>query len=229
MATEPSESAVENSGPDVDEDPASDRAPSRRLSADQRREVILEAARRVFLQSGLGGARTRDIAEAAGVNEALLYRHFESKEEMFEAAVADKLEQLVGEAVARAQVGLPYDAEGLTQRMRTGAFIRELLEVMHEVAPLLGVVLFSDGDRGVEFYRERLSPAIGVLADIVERSKPTWQHRDFDAELVTTAVIGMCFGLALDRRFGDAQVDLDEDARQLTDVIFEGLLTHPSD
>ena len=40
----------------------------KRLSADARREQILDAARGVFLDAGYAGARTQDIATAAGVN-----------------------------------------------------------------------------------------------------------------------------------------------------------------
>jgi AcrR family transcriptional regulator len=44
------------------------------------RELILEAAMRVFAEVGSRGATTRKIAEAAGVNEVTLFRHFGSKE-----------------------------------------------------------------------------------------------------------------------------------------------------
>ncbi|MCG8368607.1 MAG: TetR/AcrR family transcriptional regulator, partial [Pseudanabaenales cyanobacterium] len=40
---------------------------------------ILQAARRLFAQRGYGGSTTRDLAEAAGVAEGTLFRHFESK------------------------------------------------------------------------------------------------------------------------------------------------------
>ena len=72
-----------------------------RLTADARREQIIEAAREVFARSGRAGARTRDLAEAAGINEALLYRHFDSKEDLYEAAVAAPLEQAVATLVER--------------------------------------------------------------------------------------------------------------------------------
>ena len=57
----------------------------RRLSAEERREAILQAALTVFSHKGFNGATTKDIAAEAGVSEALLYRHFPSKEELHEA------------------------------------------------------------------------------------------------------------------------------------------------
>jgi len=58
-----------------------------RLTKEERRRQIIEAAARVFAEKGMLGTRTREIAEAAGVNEALLYKHFESKEELFAEAI----------------------------------------------------------------------------------------------------------------------------------------------
>lgn len=51
------------------------------------RARILDAALREFSANGLAGARTEHIASAAGVNKALLYYYFESKEKLYQAAL----------------------------------------------------------------------------------------------------------------------------------------------
>src|SRR5438445_11865710 len=56
-----------------------------RLPAEERRQSIVDAVRGVFADKGFDGTTTRDLAKAAGVSEALLYRHFPSKEAMYEA------------------------------------------------------------------------------------------------------------------------------------------------
>lgn len=58
---------------------------SPRLSAEDRRSAILDAAIPIFATMGLNGARTGDIARAAGISEALLYKHFASKDELYAA------------------------------------------------------------------------------------------------------------------------------------------------
>lgn len=58
-----------------------------RLSAAERRQAILEVARRVFGAGGYHQATTREIAGAAGVSEALLYQHFPSKRRLFEELI----------------------------------------------------------------------------------------------------------------------------------------------
>lgn len=52
------------------------------------REALLEAAIKVFGESGVRGATTRRIAQEAGVNEVTLFRHFHSKDDLIEAALA---------------------------------------------------------------------------------------------------------------------------------------------
>ena len=57
-------------------------------------ELILDAAEAVFADSGFDGATTRAIAEAAGVNPALIHYHFKSKEQLFEAVFARRSEEI---------------------------------------------------------------------------------------------------------------------------------------
>lgn len=52
---------------------------------DNTEEKILEAAKSVFLNKGMDGARMQEIADEAGINKALLHYYFRSKERLFEA------------------------------------------------------------------------------------------------------------------------------------------------
>ena len=56
-----------------------------RLSAEARKEAIVEAVQDVFAAKGFDGTTTRELAKAAGVSEALLYKHFPSKESLYAA------------------------------------------------------------------------------------------------------------------------------------------------
>jgi AcrR family transcriptional regulator len=63
---------------------------STRISGEQRRERIIDAAIDLFSASGFAGTTTRRLAEAAGVSEAALYLHFETKEALYEAIIRRK-------------------------------------------------------------------------------------------------------------------------------------------
>lgn len=54
-----------------------------RMSSEERRSQILDAAASVFVRRGGRNATTREIAAEAGVSEAILYRHFAGKEDLF--------------------------------------------------------------------------------------------------------------------------------------------------
>src|SRR5437762_12822796 len=57
-------------------------------------EKIKRAARLVFTRKGYAATRTRDIAEAAGINLALLNYYFRSKEKLFELVMMEKVQKL---------------------------------------------------------------------------------------------------------------------------------------
>ena len=57
-------------------------------------EKIKEAARQIFQQKGFAGTRTRDIAEAAGINLALLNYYYRSKEKLFSIIMEESLREL---------------------------------------------------------------------------------------------------------------------------------------
>jgi AcrR family transcriptional regulator len=56
-----------------------------KLSREERREAIVKAVRGVFAEKGFHGTTTRELAEAAGVSEALLFKHFPNKEALYSA------------------------------------------------------------------------------------------------------------------------------------------------
>ena len=61
--------------------------PESRLEGDARRAQIVEIARRLFAAAGYRPTTTRQLARAAGVSDALMYRHFTSKDDVLRAVV----------------------------------------------------------------------------------------------------------------------------------------------
>ena len=62
-------------------------APSKRLTAEARRQAVLDTACRVFSRSSYRGATTAEIAREAGISEPILYRHFGSKRDLYLACL----------------------------------------------------------------------------------------------------------------------------------------------
>jgi len=72
---------------------------SRQESANTR-AAILRAAEAVFARDGLAGARTAAIAQKAGVNKAMLYYYFKSKEALYEAVIEEHFSEFSRQSVA---------------------------------------------------------------------------------------------------------------------------------
>lgn len=62
-----------------------------RLSGKNRRAQIIDVALTLFAEKGFAGTRTREIAEAAGVSETLIFQHFKTKDDLIRAALAELL------------------------------------------------------------------------------------------------------------------------------------------
>jgi AcrR family transcriptional regulator len=60
---------------------------TQRLSAEKRRKTIIDVAKRLFAQNGFHGVSIDEIVKEVGVSPAILYRHFSSKEELYESVL----------------------------------------------------------------------------------------------------------------------------------------------
>jgi AcrR family transcriptional regulator len=190
-------------------------------SSELRREQIAAAARGVFAVRGLAGARTREIAKAANVTETVLYRHFSSKEEVFEAAVLAPLERLASDLL-RLTAGFARADAG--KRLELSEHVHEEIRgVVEEITPLLGIALFSGGAAGREFYRARLAPVLDVTVDAIRQAMSPRQQRVMEPRTLLLTIVGMYFGLSLDALFAEEPIDAPRAAHQLTHVVAFGL------
>ena len=137
-----------------------------RLTADDRRLRILAAAREVLVQRGIHGARTRDLAEAAGVSEALLFRHFPTKLHLVRAivdagGVGEQIERM--ESLAR-QEG---PREGLT------SLARHFLTRLRDDPDTFRLVFFAvmeTPELAHEFYSRYISRILGLETVLFQRA-----------------------------------------------------------
>jgi AcrR family transcriptional regulator len=69
-----------------------------RLSGPERRAAVITAVREVFALKGFHGTTTRALAEAAGVSEALLFKHFPTKDDLYAAVLQSVIDDELGGA-----------------------------------------------------------------------------------------------------------------------------------
>lgn len=193
-----------------------------RLTAEQRRGQILEVARAEFLVNGFSGARIQSVADAAGVNSALLYKHFQSKEELFEEAIMAPVHELLSARIEAVRA-LPPDPGGAAQRESTREFLTALVQMFVESVGALGVILFGKHDHARRFYASHISPLIDAAVDATTMNLDRWDHRDFDVEMAVQSMFGTAFWLALDRSMRDGNDDLSRQIDAIIDITFDGI------
>lgn len=207
---------------DVAEAPARPKR-RQRLAAPERRAQILKAAQRVFIRSGLGGSRTRELAQEAGVNEATLFTHFKTKEELFDAAVVEPLERLVEKEMSIDRSYRSATSRDEQQRLNIEAHQR-LLDTIREIYPLLMTALFSDSERGRQFYRDHLYPWFQSLAPSIRESYDGHRRNtSLDPQVLSMIGVGAYLALVMDHNFRDADIDAEKMTRTVSTLFASGV------
>ncbi len=173
---------------------------ARRLTAEERRRSILEAARTSFGDTGdMNGTTMRTIADRAGISEGVIYRHFESKDQLFYEAVVEPLREAVDrlvEATADLESQFPLPAERQLESLAD--VYEQLTSMLAEVLPLLGLVLFGDPEVAQRFYREHFAVAMDRLAAAWRDVEERYGVEVGLTPISTRAVIGTALILALE-------------------------------
>ena len=113
----------------------------------------------------VNGTTIKTIAERGGISEGVIYRHFESKDQLFLEAVVEPLREAVDALVAVSEIidrDEPLTPERQIETM--DGLYRQLVSTLEEVLPLLGLVLFGDPRVARRFYRENFATAMDRLA-----------------------------------------------------------------
>ena len=185
-----------------------------RLSADARREQILDVAIDVFGRSGYFGASMNDIAEAAGVTKPVLYQHFDSKSDLY-SALLDEVGSRMLDAIAKATA----DATDGKQQTERGflAYFRWVAHRHDEFMLLFGGSSRHDSEFSAQIRRitddaaAAIAPLISV--DIAPEHRTTLAH----------ALVGLAEG-ASRRLVGLGQsFEPDEIAREVSALAWAGL------
>jgi AcrR family transcriptional regulator len=162
----------------------------KRIAGDERREMIALAAGRLFAVNGYASTRMEDVAAAAHVTKPMVYRHFDSKKDLYLALLA------------RHEDDLPTFLEGvdLSSPGSGDELIRELLEIWLDYVRANSHawgMLFRDtsGDEEIQAFRLRVSrTARRVLAGfIAARAGPRIPPEQVEptAELITSGLAGL--------------------------------------
>src|SRR5262245_14981780 len=152
-----------------------------------KRDLILDAATRVFASRGYHGARVSDIAREAGIAYGLVYHYFRNKEEILDRIFSERWRAFV-ELVD----GIAAGAQPTSEKLRQ---IAALVLFAYRCRPDWVKVLVFEIQRTSRFSEPEQIEAVGRLfrgvARIVRMGQEAGElRRDLDADLVCLAFIG---------------------------------------
>lgn len=172
-----------------------------RMAAEDRRQQILDVAVQLFSQKGFRGTTTKEIALAAGVNEAIIFRHFATKSELYAAIIDQKANSPVMQAWQN-ELNEAMTARDDRRVFETLAF--HILEFHEHDDTAMRLLLYSalEGHELADMIvRNHMSTTQRQLGDYVKRRIADGAFRRVDPMVTVRGFLGMVIGQVLNKKF----------------------------
>jgi AcrR family transcriptional regulator len=164
---------------------------NRRLTGNVRRSQLLAVAVRVFARNGFKGTKTREIAAEAGVNEALLFRHFPTKDDLYAALLQEKADRNCTGAIL---ASLEQHALARDDQAYFETFATQFFDCLHSQPDFIRLMLFSALERHelAQVFRERhVKPLYQAVARYISIRQREGAFRSIRAAVAVRALTGM--------------------------------------
>jgi TetR/AcrR family transcriptional regulator len=161
-----------------------------RLPAGQRRLNLIETAIDLFSQKGFSGTTTKEIAAAAGVTEAIVFRHFATKRDLYQAILESRLNTTeVDQWLRQADVLMQKcDDEGLFRFL-----ISAILDQFSKDTRFERLMLFAslEGQDLAVMHNQVAAPIAQKLLDYIARRQRSGALRKGNPRSILLAVVGV--------------------------------------
>jgi len=165
------------------------------LPAEERRKRIIRGAMTAFARSGFKGTRSRDLAQAAGVSEALIFKHFPNKRALQKAIIEERVRQ-TGDF-------LPPELKVAPLEKALPAIAARVFHLSEKDPDFMRLLYFS----GLEgeplapmFFRRRVAESIGEVAGLCRLwMRRGWVRKSIDARLFAWSFMCCLFQLVAAR------------------------------
>lgn len=199
-----------------------------RMSGDERRKQIVRVAIELFSQRGFSGTTTKEIARAAGVSEAIIFRHFANKEELYSAILDTKacsrqfqhpFEELDEKTQAKDDFGVFYTMalNALNHQSEDSDFLRLMLHSALE-----------EHDLARMFFETFIEDVYSYLGAYIGKRQADGAFRQVEPRIVVRAFIGMFVHQSLNNILWDKEQKLlkmsnEEAARNFAEILLDGI------
>jgi AcrR family transcriptional regulator len=185
------------------------------------RQRILDQAQRLFSAHGYHGVSIRDIAQASGLSNAVLYYHFGSKRNLYFEVLREHISTL---AHSLQEAGAIDGSCRERLASMAHAYAQMILEYQDTVQILLRDLAQFDWDEVLQMLPDFQTQVPSAVADVLEDGIASGEVRALDAHRVDILLMGMISSLVAFRaRQPGVAANLDEDVDLVIDVLFAGI------
>lgn len=201
-----------------------------RMSAEARKLQILRVAVKLFSQRGFVGTTTKEIAQAAGVSEAMVFRHYATKQELYSAILDHKAcsgdsmnpEQMVAEALKQ------KDDRAVFEQLALGALDH------HECDPEFQRLLLHAALEGHElaemFFEKFILRVYELLGGYIAERQRDGAMVQVDPSIIIRSFIGMIIHHSLNNNLWDPNrrllnISNQDAAKHFTSILLHGIST----
>jgi AcrR family transcriptional regulator len=190
---------------------------------ERRCDEILSAATEVFAREGYACADLQDVADSIGVGKGTLYRYFATKQALFQAAVDRVMSDM--------QAVIDREILGVTDPLdRIAAAVRAYLTFFDEHPEYVELLIQERAnfkDRKKPTYFEHREKNLGRWQEMYRRLIAEARVRDMPVDRITDVMSNQMYGRVFTNYFAGRTKPLREQADDLLDVIWNGILTPP--
>ena len=204
-----------------------------RMKGDERREQILAAAVSLFATHGFSGTTTKEIAKAAGVSEAMVFRHFANKDALYGAILENKT---CRDGVHR----FPWEENAAVKEAIANkddyAFFYNIavsaLEKHHSDIKFMRLLFYSaleEHELASQFFSDLIARVYEFIGEYIKIRQADGAMREIEPRVVVRALLGMLIHHSLNNILWDKERKLlnisnEEAARNFTEILLRGVL-----
>ncbi|HEX6183696.1 MAG TPA: TetR/AcrR family transcriptional regulator [Pyrinomonadaceae bacterium] len=222
--------------------------PGGRMCADDRRHQIVQVAMRLFSERGFRGTTTKEIAQAAGVSEAIIFRHFATKDDLYTAIIDHKGCGGARTDLAAGHPESPVVIDEIRGCVAGAVEAGDDLEVFSGVAlhmlehhqgdpeflRLLMYIALENHSLGQVFWDRNVRVLYEFLGGYVRRRQREGAFRDVDPYAAVRVFLGSVIHHSLVNLLWDKDparrifnVSNEEAARQFAEILLRGVVADP--
>jgi AcrR family transcriptional regulator len=190
---------------------------------ERRREEILEAAARLFAECGYSDTDTQMLADRLGVGKGTLYRYFKTKRDLFLAAV-DRVSRQMRRHIDAAIAGV---RDPLEQIERAVEACLDFYDCHPEFVELLIQERAQFKDRKKPTYFEHREANCQRWHELYRSLMAQGRVRNVPPERITDVISDLLYGTMFINYFAGQRKPAREQARDILDIVFHGILTAP--